>query len=207
MSHPRVAVDVVIFTIDEGVLKALLVKVKKGPFAGRWAFPGGLVPHGESLDATARRELEEKTGISDVYLEQLYTFGEPDRDPSGHVVSVAYFALLAHPVRPQEDDPKYSRVEWRALDSLPRLGYGHNALADYALSRLQGKLEYSNIAYSLLPPEFSLAELQQVYETILGKQLDRRNFRKRALQSGVLKPLKKVRKGPHRPAELYTFAR
>lgn len=204
--RPTVAVDVVIFTIDEGELKALLVQVKKGPYAGKWAFPGGLVPLGESLEDTARRELEEKTGIRDVYLEQLYTFGDPGRDPGGHVVSVAYFALVPHPVR-APDDPKYAKVEWRAAARLPRLGYGHNALAEYALSRLQAKLEYSNIAYSLLPAEFSLAEMQEVYEAILGRRLDRRNFRKRMLQSGVVRALGKERRGPHRPAALYAFAK
>lgn len=204
--RPTVAVDVVIFTIDDGELKALLVQVKKGPYAGRWAFPGGLVPLGESLEDTARRELEEKTGIRDVYLEQLYTFGEPSRDPSGHVVSVAYFALTPRPVRPP-DDPKYARVEWRAVSRLPRLGYGHNALAEYALARLQAKLGYSNIAYSLLAPEFTLAELQEVYQAILGRQLDRRNFRKRVLQLGLVRALDKERRGPHRPATLYSFAR
>jgi len=204
---PTVAVDVVIFTIDRGELKTLLVRVKKGPYAGRWAFPGGLVPLGESLETTARRELEEKTGIHDLYIEQLYTFGEPDRDPSGHVVSVAYFALVPHPVRPSTDDPKYAGVEWRAVRKLPRLAYGHNALADYALTRLQAKLGYSNIAYALLPAEFTLAELHEVYESILGRSLDRRNFRKRVLQLGLLRPLSKERRGAHRPAALYAFAR
>ena len=204
--RPTVAVDVVIFTIDDGELKTLLVQVKKGPYAGRWAFPGGLVPLGESLEDTARRELKEKTGIGEVYLEQLYTFGEPARDPGGHVVSVAYFALVPQPVRPP-DDPKYARVEWRAVARLPRLGYGHNALAEYALARLQAKLGYSNIAYSLLPAEFTLAELQDVYEAILGRGLDRRNFRKRVLQLGLVRSLNKTRRGPHRPATLYTFAK
>jgi 8-oxo-dGTP diphosphatase len=198
---------VVIFSIDAGELEALLVQVKKGPFAGRWAFPGGLVPAGESLDATARRELLEKTGIRDVYLEQLYTFGDPERDPSGHVVSVAYFALVPHPVRPPVDDPKYTRVEWHAVRDLPRLGYGHNVLAEYALARLQAKLGYANIAYSLLPTEFTLAELQAVYEAILGHPLDRRNFRKRVLQLALLRSLDKERHGPHRPATLYSFAK
>jgi len=204
LRFPTVAVDVVIFTIDDGELKTLLVQVKKGPFAKRWAFPGGLVPLGESLDDTARRELREKSGIQDLYLEQLYTFGAPDRDPSGHVVSVAYFALVPRPVQPP-DDPKYARVEWRPLRKLPRLAYGHNALAEYAHARLQAKLAYSNIAYALLPSEFSLGELQEVYEAILGRKLDRRNFRKRILQLGLIRPLRRERRGPHRPAALYAF--
>lgn len=204
---PAVAVDVVIVTIDGDDLKTLLVQVKRGPFAGRWAFPGGLVPLGESLDAAAARELREKTGICDVYLEQLYTFGEPDRDPDAHVVSVAYFALLPGPIRPPVDDPKYARVAWHRVRRLPRLAYNHNAVAAYALSRLQAKLGYSTIAYSLLPAEFTLAEFQRVYEIIIGRALDRRNFRKKIAQLGVLKPVGKQRRGPHRPAALYSFSR
>ncbi len=206
-STPAVAVDVVIFSLDGDHLAALLVQVKKGPFAGRWAFPGGLVPAGESLDATAARELHEKTGIRDVYLEQLYTFGHPRRDPSAHVVSVAYFALVPEPVRPAADDPKYARVEWRPVDHLPPLAYRHNEVAEYALQRLRAKLAYSNIAYGLLPKEFTLGELQHVYEVILSRQLDRRNFRRRILQLGLVRPTNKQRRGPHRPAALYTFKR
>lgn len=204
---PTVAVDVVIFSIDDGELQALLVQVKKGPFAGRWAFPGGRVPLGESLDEAAGRELREKTGIAGVYLEQLYTFGDPDRDPTGHVVSVAYFALVPRPVRPAVEDPKYARIEWRPVRRLRRLAYGHNALAEHALSRLQAKIGYSNIAYGLLPREFGLGELQRVYEAILGRPIDRRNFRKRVLQLGLLRPVGRTRRGAGRPAALYEFAR
>jgi len=204
---PTVAVDVVIFTIDDGELKTLLVQVKDGPFAKRWAFPGGLVPLGESLEAAATRELSEKTGIRDVYLEQLYTFGDPDRDPHAHVVSVAYFALVPHAVRPPLDDPKYARVEWHDVRHLPRLAYNHNSVAEYALARLRTKLAYSNIVYSLLPPEFTLGELQRVYELILGRSLDRRNFRKKIVELGLLRAVGRQRRGPHRPAALYRFTR
>ncbi len=196
----------VIFTIHRGELQALLVRVKQGPFAGRWAFPGGLLPHGESLDAAAARELVEKTGIGDLYLEQLYTFGDPRRDPLGHVVSVAYFALAPSPAAPPAKDPKYDRAEWRPVHRLPQLAYGHNAVAAYALARLQAKLAYSNIAYSLLPAEFTLSELQEVYEIILGRHLDRRNFRKKITTLGLLRPLGRQRRGAHRPAALYAFA-
>jgi 8-oxo-dGTP diphosphatase len=216
---PQVAVDVVIFSLTGGQrpqtngaglggeLVTLLVQVKTGPCAGRWAFPGGLVPLGESLDAAATRELYEKTGIRDLYLEQLYTFGDPRRDPHTHVVSVAYFALVSHPVGPPRDDPKYARVEWRPVRRLPRLAYGHNAVAEYALARLQAKLGYTNIAFGLLPPEFSLGELQRVYEIILGRRLDRRNFHRKITGLGLLRRLGKVRRGAHRPAALYAFAK
>jgi len=204
---PLVAVDVVIFTIADGELQALLVEVKSGPFAGRWAFPGGLVPVGEAPDVTAKRELLSQTGIGDVYLEQLRTFGDPKRDPHAHVVSVAYFALAASKGEGQADNPKYRRMQWGPVRDLPSLAYDHNLLAQCALERLQSKLAYTNIVYSLLPREFTLGELQEIYEIIIGRPLDRRNFRKKILALGLLRPLRRQRRGRHRPAQLYTFTR
>ncbi len=206
-AYPRVAVDVVIFTIDEGMLKALLIKIKKGPFAGMWAFPGGLVGVGESLEEAARRELYEKTGVKDIYLEQLYTFGNPRRDPTHHVVAVAYFALVPHRGRFLHCGEKYADSTWLPVHSLPPLAYDHRQIAAYALSRLQAKLGYTNIVYSLLPKEFTLSQLQEIYEIILGRKLDRRNFRRKLLALGLLRPLPKKRYGPHRPATLYAFVR
>jgi 8-oxo-dGTP diphosphatase len=200
-------VDAVLFSISEGVLQALLVKIKKGPFIGRWAFPGGLVEVGESLDEAARRELYEKTGVQDLYLEQLYTFGDARRDPLAHTVAVAYFALvpdLGHTLRSGE---KYADIGWFPVRGLPPLAYDNNAIAAYALQRLQAKLGYTNIVYSLLPREFTLGELQEIYEVILDRRLDRRNFRRKILALGLLKPLQKTRRGAHRPAALYTFTR
>lgn len=202
---PRVAVDAVLFTISDKTLKALLVKIKHGPFAGRWAFPGGLVRKGEGLDEAARRELCEKTGVVDLYLEQLYTFGEAQRDPTGHTVSVAYFALVPPGITTLSQGEKYADVGWTPVHSLPMLAYDHNAIADYALRRLQAKLSYTNIVYSLLPNEFTLADLQELYEIILHQPLDRRNFRRKILTLGLLKPLAKTRRGAHRPATLYAF--
>ena len=204
---PLVAVDVVIFTIADGELQALLVEVKSGPFAGRWAFPGGLVPVGEAPDVTAKRELLSQTGIGDVYLEQLRTFGDPKRDPQAHVVSVAYFALVASKGEGQADNPKYRRMQWGPVRDLPSLAYDHNLLAQCALERLRSKLAYTNIVYSLLPRELTLGELQEIYEIIIGRPLDRRNFRKKILALGLLRPLRRQRRGRHRPAQLYTFAR
>jgi 8-oxo-dGTP diphosphatase len=206
-ASPLVAVDVVIFTIDRGALQALLVEVKRGPFAGRWALPGGLVPVGESPETTATRELFAQTGIHDLYLEQLRTFGEPGRDPHAHVVSVAYFALAASKGEANATNPKYTRLEWFPVRALPSLAYDHNAVAQYALTRLQAKLEYTNIVYSLLPREFTMGEVQQIYEIILGRPLDRRNFRKKILTARLLKPLHRQRRGRHRPAQLYAFTR
>ena len=204
---PLVAVDVVIFTIADRELQALLVEVKAGPFAGRWAFPGGLVPVGEAPEVTATRELLAQTGIGDLYLEQLRTFGDPGRDPHAHVVSVAYFALVAGKGGAHADNPKYRRMQWFLLRDLPSLAYDHNLLAQCALARLQSKLAYTNIVYSLLPREFTLGELQEIYEVIVGRRLDRRNFRKKILALGLLRPLRRQRRGRHRPAQLYAFTR
>lgn len=202
---PRVAVDAVLFTISDSTLKALLVKIKQGPFVGHWAFPGGLVHAGEELDEAARRELCEKTGVSDLYLEQLYTFGEASRDPTAHTVSVAYFALVPPGVDTLSRGDKYADVSWAPVYALPSLAYDHNAIADYALQRLRAKLSYTNIVYSLLPSEFTLADLQELYEIILHQPLDRRNFRRKILALGLLKALPKTRRGAHRPATLYAF--
>ena len=201
------AVDAVLFALSEGTLKALLVKIKKGVFAGRWAFPGGLVQLGETLDDAARRELYEKTGVQDLYLEQLYTFGDARRDPTAHTVAVAYFALVPDPGQVLRRGEKYADIGWFPVRALPPLAYDHNAIAAYALQRLQAKLSYTNIVYSLLPREFTLAEIQRIYEVILAQQLDRRNFRRKILALGLLKPLPKTRRGAHRPATLYTFIR
>jgi 8-oxo-dGTP diphosphatase len=204
---PLVAVDVVIFTIAGRELQALLVEVKSGPFAGRWAFPGGLVPVGEAPEATATRELLAQTGIRDVYLEQLRTFGDPGRDPHAHVVSVAYFALVAGKGEAQAGNPKYRRMQWRPVRDLPSLAYDHNLLAQCGLERLRSKLAYTNIVYSLLPREFTLGELQEIYQIIIGRPLDRRNFRKKILARGLLRSLRGQRRGRHRPAQLYAFTR
>lgn len=206
-ASPLVAVDVAIFTIEQRELRALVVEARGGPFAGWWAFPGGLVPVGEAPEATATRELLEQTGIRHVYLEQLRTFGDPGRDPHAHVVSIAYFALVPTKGHAALPNPKYRELRWLPVRDLPQLAYDHNAVAEYALARLQAKLEYTNIVYSLLPAEFTLGELQEVYEIILGREIDRRNFRKKVLSIGLLRALSRQRRGPHRPAELYAFTR
>ena len=203
--HPWAAVDVVIFRIGDGRLQALLVKIKRGPFVGRWAFPGGLVAVGEPLERAARRELFEKTAIREVYLEQLFTFGDPRRNPAAHVVSTAYFALLPSSAPMPRPGTKYSDAAWFAVDGLPPLAYDHDRMAAVARDRLHAKVQYTNVVYGLLPTEFTLGELQRVYEAITGGSFDRRNFRKKLLESGLLVALRRVRRGAHRPAALYSF--
>jgi 8-oxo-dGTP diphosphatase len=205
-AHPYVAVDVVIFTIDAGELKALVVKVGEGPCAGRWAFPGGLVRLGESLDEAARRELSAKTGLGGIYLEQLRTFGDPERDSRMRVVSTAYFALVPS-TETVARSAKYADVAWFPVRRLPPLAYDHQAIARAALERLRAKLAYTNIVYGLLRASFTVGELQEIYECILDRRLDRRNFRKKILASGLLRRQRGQRRGAHRPAALYAFAR
>ncbi|TMA09207.1 MAG: NUDIX hydrolase [Deltaproteobacteria bacterium] len=187
-SHPWVAVDVVIYTLEQRKLQTLLVQVKEGAFAGRWAFPGGLMGAEESVDEAAEREVLERTGVKDGYIEQLYTFGKPERDPATRAVSVSYLVLVPYPSVRLNPAPKYSDIRWFSAHRLPH-----------------SKLQYTNIVYSLLPREFTLGELQEVYETILNRPLDRRNFRKKILALGLLTQLKKKRRGTHRPASLYAF--
>jgi 8-oxo-dGTP diphosphatase len=201
-----VAVDTVLFAIKDGELKTYLVELPAGPGRGRWAFPGGLVRAGEMLDDAARRELNASTGLRSAYMEQLYTFGDPSRDPRGHVVSVAYMAIIAQAsavVRPGE---KYTEGRWYGLRDLPALAYDHAEMASYAVRRLKSKLEYTNIARELLPREFTFAEFEDLYQTILERPLDRRNFRRRVIAMGLLAPVGSIRRGPHRPAALYSFA-
>jgi 8-oxo-dGTP diphosphatase len=201
-----VAVDTVLFAINGGRLQTYLVELRRGPGRGRWAFPGGLVRVGELLDEAARRELYGSTGLSGAYLEQLFTFGDPSRDPRAHVVSVAYMALIPDPQGVGAPSDKYATGRWYEVARLPELAYDHSLMAAYAVKRLKSKLEYTNIAYALLPREFTFAEFEELYSLILDRPLDRRNFRRRILAMGMLKCLPHTRRGHHRPAALYSFA-
>ncbi len=198
---PAVAVDVAVFTVHAQALRTLLVRVQRGAFAGRWALPGGRVRADETLERAARRLLAAETGVRGIYLEQLYTFGHPERDPHGRVVSVAYFALIPH------GGPTSADVAWCPATRLPPLAYDHRAVVRTAVARLRAKLAYTNLVYTLLPPSFTLGELQEMYEAIRGRRLDRRNFRKKILSLGLLVRAAGVRRGPHRPAALYAFRR
>ncbi len=203
---PVIASDIVIFTVDKGILKTLLIQMKKQPFESFWAAPGGLVKVNESVDQAAARILSEKTGLEKVYLEQLYTFGEIDRDPFGRVVSVAYFALISKEGLSLKTTSEYKDVSWFDAKKLPKLAYDHQEIIAKAVACLKNKLEHSNIIYSLLPKEFTLSELQKIYEIILSKKFDKRNFRKKILSLHMLKKLSKKQTGQaNRPAMLYSF--
>jgi len=194
-----VAVDVVPFALRAGELHTALTRLGAPGAAGLFAFPGGRVRPEESLDVAARRSLERHLVPDGAFLEQLYAFGEPGRDPTSRVVSIAYLALL-----PRTGDS--SGIQWFPCRELPALAYDHGAVADKAFERLRGKLAYTNIAFGLLDDPFTLAELQRVYETILDRSLDRRNFRKKILALDLVKPVGRVRRGAHRPAELFRFS-
>ena len=206
--HPRPAltVDCVVFGLDEGELKVLLVQRDLEPFAGKWALPGGFVQMDEGLEDAARRELREETGISDVFLEQLYTFGDVNRDPRGRVVSVAYYALVnlaAHDVQSGTDARS---AAWFAVSELPTLAFDHGKIVAVALQRLKGKVRYEPIGFELLPQKFTLGQLQKLYETILERPLDKRNFRKKIVSMGVLVETDEIQQDvAHRAARLYRF--
>jgi 8-oxo-dGTP diphosphatase len=200
----QVTVDIVIFTIQEGVLKVLLIKRAIPPFLGQCAIPGGFVHEDEDLDQAALRELQEESGVTDVYLEQLYSFGNPNRDPRGRVITVAYFALIS-PDRKLMAGSDAAAAAWYPIDQLPPLAFDHATILNYALQRLRNKLEYTTVGFQLLPEKFTLTELQAVYEAILGKKLDKRNFRRKMSLLRILKPLREHRRGGQRPAQLYRF--
>jgi 8-oxo-dGTP diphosphatase len=206
--YPRAAltVDCVVFGFDEGELKVLLIQRGLPPFKGQWALPGGFVRVDETLDAAARRELAEETGLADVFLEQLYTFGEVKRDPRERVVSVAYCALVRLATAETRAATDAADAGWFPVSEPPRLAFDHADIFATALARLRGKLRYQPIGFELLPPKFTLSQLQHLYEAVLGIALDKRNFRKRVLALGLLVPLKeKAMSGAHRPAQLFRF--
>ena len=226
--RPSVTVDVVVFGMfgcldavddsedangtppaDRPELRVLLIRRRNPPFQGCWAIPGGFVGMQESLDEAARRELEEETGLRAVYLEQLYTFGAPERDPRTRVISVAYYALLPghnHEVRAADDARE---AAWFPVTALPpNLAFDHAHILDVALCRLRAKADYAGIAREFLPERFTLRQLRRIYETVLGRQLDRANFTRRMLSVGDIEETGAIdRGGAHRPAKLYHYRR
>ncbi len=201
-----VAVDVVLLTIQDKILKVLLVNRQRLPYRGRWALPGGIVGADESVDTAALRELQEETNIANVYLEQLYTFGEPSRDPRGRGTTVAYYALGNWQQFQLKARQRVSEASWFPVTRLPELAFDHRRIADYALERLRNKINYTTVGFQLLPKEFTLTELQSAYEVLLAQRLDKRNFRRKMLQLGIMKGTRAFKaSGRQRPARLYTF--
>lgn len=202
--HPAVTTDVVVFTVIDERLQLLLIRRSGEPFRDRWALPGGFLDIDEDLDACAARELAEETGVTGVYLEQLYSFGRPDRDPRERIISVAYYALVPAnriKVRAASDA---AEAAWFPIANLPELAFDHGEIIAMAHQRLVAKLDYSTIAFQLLAETFTLGELQQVYETLIDAELDKRNFRKWALALEQIEETGELRRrGSHRPARVY----
>jgi 8-oxo-dGTP diphosphatase len=208
--HPRAAltVDCVVFGLDDTDLKVLLIRRRFQPYQHAWALPGGSVRTDETLDEAARRELAEAAGVTDVYLEQLYTFGALDRDPRERVVTVAYFALAKlsdHGIRATTDAVG---VGWFSFDELPQLAFDHADIVARAHERLRSRVRYAPLGFELLPPRFSLTQLQHLYEIILGTELDKRNFRKKILAMDLIVGTDEIEQNVrHRAARLYRFDR
>jgi 8-oxo-dGTP diphosphatase len=204
--RPSVTVDVVIFTLRNRELHVLLVQRRRWPYEGFWALPGGFIAMHESLEESARRELEEETGVRDVYLEQLYTFGDPGRDPRTRVISIAYFALVRSDVHELRVSDESTDVRWFPVRELPEsLAFDHEHVLSYALSRLRSKLEYTTLAFQLLPEVFSILELKDIYEQILGEKLDKGNFYRKIREASVLEETGEIREGRGRPTRLWRF--
>jgi 8-oxo-dGTP diphosphatase len=206
--RPAVTVDCVVFGVElaERDLKVLLIQRDNEPFQGRWALPGGYVHVDESLEQAARRELSEETNLTDIYLEQLYTFGAVDRDPRGRIITVAYYALVKPGDYVPQGDTDARDAAWFSVDEAVNLAFDHDHILAVARTRLRNKVRYEPVGFELLPAKFTLTELQHVYETILESPLDKRNFRKKILSLDILEALDEIQKDVmHRAARLYRF--
>jgi len=203
--QPSVTVDIVIFSVIDNDLKVLLIERGVEPFKDKWAIPGGFVQMNESLDEAAQRELIEETGVKDVYLEQLYSFGEINRDPRGRVITISYFALVNADRVKLRASTDVKDVKWFSIKKLPILAFDHKKILDYALKRMKWKFEYTCVGFSLLPKKFKLSELQRLYETVFDKQFDKRNFIKKIHALDILKEEGIDESVPYRPPTLYSL--
>ncbi|MBL8970709.1 MAG: NUDIX hydrolase [Myxococcales bacterium] len=204
--RPAVTVDCVVFGLDDELLKVLLIQRDREPFAGRWALPGGFVDPQETLEQAALRELAEETGVSKVYLEQLHSFGAPDRDPRDRVITVAYYALVRRLDHAPQAASDARAVGWFPASQCPPLAFDHREIVALARRRLQAKLREQPVGFELLPRKFTLSQIQRVYEAVLERALDKRNFRKKLMATGVLRELDETQQGvAHRAGRLYQF--
>lgn len=202
---PSVTADIVIFTIKDDSLKVLLVKRGIEPFKDRWALPGGFVRIDESLEDTAKRELKEETGVKDVYLEQLYSFGNPKRDPRGRVITISYMALINSENIKLKATTDVSDAQWFSVKKIPQLAFDHKKILDYSLKRLKWKFEYTTVAFSLLPNKFTISQIQKIYEVVFNKNFDKRNFAKKLVSLNILKEEGIKKDVSHRPPMLYSL--
>ncbi|MGV8087130.1 MAG: NUDIX hydrolase [Candidatus Woesearchaeota archaeon] len=202
---PAVTVDTIIFRVVGSDLKVLLVKRNITPFKDKWSIPGGFVAINKSLEDAAKFKLEEKTGVTDVYLEQLYTFGNPGRDPRGRVITVTYFALLNSEHSSNVDTLKVQDAQWFSMQKLPSLAFDHKEILTYALKRLKWKFEYTTVAFSMLPKKFTMTQVQELYEIVFDTNFDKRNFRKKILAINILEEQEVMRNVSFRPPKLYSL--
>ena len=202
---PSVTVDIVIFTIKNNDLKILLVKRNLEHFKDKWALPGGFVRIHESLEDAAKRELEEETGVKNVYLEQLYSFGEPKRDPRGRVITIAYMALVNSDDIKLKATTDVSDAQWFSTKKIPQIAFDHKQILDYSLKRLKWKFEYTPVAFSLLPKKFTISQIQKIYEIVFNKKIDKRNFAKKIVSLNILKEEGINKNVSHRPPMLYSL--
>lgn len=201
------SVDCVIFGYAKNKLQIALIERKKAPFKGKWAIPGGFLEGNETVEEAALRELQEETGIKNVYLEQFHVFSDPDRDPRGRVITVAFFALISSEDLELVATEDAARAAWWSIDELPSLAFDHKSIFYKALESLRTSVTLRPLVFELLPKAFTLTELQTLYEQIFGDKIDKRNFRKKMLKTGDLKPIKKITEGvKHRPAQLYKYS-
>ena len=202
----KLTVDSVVFGYKEGEISVLLIKRKYEPFKGKWAIPGGFVKNEESLEQAAERELHEETGVKINFLEQLYTFGKPSRDPRSRIVSVAYFGLLRPDGLKIFASTDAKDVKWFNIKEMPKLSFDHKEILGLAIKRLQAKITYEPIGFELLNKKFPFSDLEKLYTTLLGREIDRRNFRKKFLKLNILDELDELNlKGQGRPAKLFKF--
>jgi 8-oxo-dGTP diphosphatase len=206
LAHAQVTVDIVVLTIEDNQLKVLLINRADEPFKGKWALPGGFLWEAESTKQAAERVLLDKGGVRDAYMEQLYTFDSPHRDPRGHIISVTYLALADREKLVIRSSKSTQQPTLYPLSALPALAFDHKEVVDYAKNRLKSKLQYTNLVFALLPAVFTFNQLQTAYEVVFGQSVDRRNFRKKYLSLGLIKPTgEQLSGGRHRPAELFMF--
>lgn len=204
--RPALATDCVIFGFDGGELKLLLIERENEPFKNKWALPGGFVYMQETTEECAKRILLEKTGIRHMFIEQLYTFSELERDPRERIVSVAYFALVNKHQYELVAGRDTVKAEWFELSKLPKLAFDHGKILKMAIQRLKGKVTYQPIGFELLDEKFTLTQLQSVYESILETPIDKRNFRKKILGMNLLKPLdEKEQNVARKAAQFFSF--
>lgn len=203
--RPSVTVTLTIFTIKDDELKFLSINRKYPPLEGEWALPTGFIKMDESVEEAAEKALHQQTGVKeDVYLEQLYTFGDPDRNPEARIITIGYFALVNYEEVKTHVTEEVEDVQWHSVREHPGLGFDHEDILEYAEKRLQWKLEYTTAAFSFLPEKFTLTDLQDVYEVVFNREFDKRNFRKKIHKNDLVEGTgEKTQNVSHRPAKLY----